>query len=261
MLQEVSASFAERARKNAVLASRFHVLTPAKLDSRRDQNSIILVSKYAFNVGSVAEVTELVEQELFQKAGKKRVPVANGDIFAVYIRDVLGREYVLASFHGDTNGLATIRVTDAVRQTVKIFNEKSGEGGGHVRLVFGLDANTYQKGSRKKQDMQEFVDSFSNNGLVSCFGAHPNPNSFTTFNARTFLQPQLQKGVRMAERDVKGDRNPKDFILFSQGDFMPENTIKDNTGRKEYVEGMVFPTLSFPSDHGILSTTLLFVEE
>ena len=30
----------------------------------------------------------------------------------------------------------------------------------------------------------------------------------------------------------------------------------DNTGERSYVEGMVFPTLAFPSDHGVLATTL-----
>ena len=28
------------------------------------------------------------------------------------------------------------------------------------------------------------------------------------------------------------------------------------TGRREYVEGMVFPTMQFPSDHGVSSTVL-----
>ena len=35
------------------------------------------------------------------------------------------------------------------------------------------------------------------------------------------------------------------------------STAKDNTGRRQYIENMVFPTLSFPSDHGITSTVLL----
>ena len=38
----------------------------------------------------------------------------------------------------------------------------------------------------------------------------------TTFNARTYLQPQLNKAVRMAERASSDmtDKNPKDHILF-----------------------------------------------
>ena len=33
-------------------------------------------------------------------------------------------------------------------------------------------------------------------------------------------------------------------------------TTKDNTGRRRYTEGMVFPTLQFPSDHGLVATVL-----
>lgn len=31
---------------------------------------------------------------------------------------------------------------------------------------------------------------------------------------------------------------------------------KDNTGERRYVEQMVFPTLKFPSDHGLIAATL-----
>jgi hypothetical protein len=92
-------------------------------------------------------------------------------------------------------------------------------------------------------------------------------------------------------QDLKGDKNPKDFILFFNADFQvnrisflsppplspPQtrinflslycvipihphqqvlSTSKDNTGDKKYIEGMVFPTLHFPSDHGVTSTVL-----
>jgi hypothetical protein len=33
-------------------------------------------------------------------------------------------------------------------------------------------------------------------------------------------------------------------------------TTKDNTGLRRYTEGMVFPTLKFPSDHGLVATVL-----
>lgn len=46
---------------------------------------------------------------------------------------------------------------------------------------------------------------------------------------------------------------------FFDADFKVQSTNKDNTGRKVYVENMVFPTLSFPSDHGITSTVLVEV--
>jgi hypothetical protein len=31
---------------------------------------------------------------------------------------------------------------------------------------------------------------------------------------------------------------------------------KDNTGEMKYIENMAFPTLKFPSDHGILATII-----
>ena len=37
------------------------------------------------------------------------------------------------------------------------------------------------------------------------------------------------------------------------------STSKDNTGERTYVEGMVFPTLAFPSDHGITTVDLLLM--
>jgi hypothetical protein len=32
---------------------------------------------------------------------------------------------------------------------------------------------------------------------------------------------------------------------------------KDNTGHRKYEEEMIFPTLSFPSDHAVVSATLI----
>ncbi len=67
----------------------------------------------------------------------------------------------------------------------------------------------------------------------------------------------VAQAVSLEEKDKKGDKNPKDFILFFAADFEVERTNKDNTGQLKYVEDMVFPTLRFPSDHGITSTILL----
>ena len=146
------------------------------------------------------------------------------------------------------------------------------------RLVFGLDANTYEVGSGSKQGVAEFATAFVLDGYTSCWGqlhasAHngasslpirytscwgdqPDPKSDTTYNARTFLQPQLQKAARIDEKVSKGDKNPKDFILFSKNAFTLQAATKDNTGERRYIKDMVFPTLSFPSDHGIVAASL-----
>jgi hypothetical protein len=81
---------------------------------------------------------------------------------------------------------------------------------------------------------------------------------YTTFNARTYLQPQLNKAVTFDERytNINVDRNPKDFILYTPRDFELVDTGRDNTGERTYTEDMMFPTLKFPSDHGVTAATL-----
>lgn len=245
-LQEVSSSFTQLASVDPEISKKFHVLQASAINTKRDQNSVILISRENFRYKTIREATDLIEAEF----GGDRVPVSNGDIFAIRVKDVFNREYMLVSFHGDTNGLATIPVLQAVHMAMERINEPD------LRLIFGLDANTYKKGDKKRQDMEEFVRVVHGRQMRTCWGNVPNPSNFTTFNARTFLQPQLNKAVKLAERDRYGDKNPKDFIIFYKKHFKETLTTKDNTGQLKYVENMVFPTLEFPSDHGILSTTL-----
>merc|ERR1711957_917021 len=125
------------------------------------------------------------------------------------------------------------------------------------KLVFGLDANTYENATPgKQQDVLEWGKSYTAHGQTSCWGDVPQKSNYTTFNARTYLQPQLNKACKSSEKRQKGDVNPKDFIVFMKNDFSVEKTFKDNTGKREYIEDMAFPTLQFPSDHGLLSTEL-----
>jgi len=160
------------------------------------------------------------------------------------------RRYLLASFHGDTNGLATKPVLAAVDQMAHTMPDRT--------LIFGLDANTYEADvPGKLQNVLDWAVDYNSKGYTSCWGDTPNPKNHTTFNARTYLQAQLQKAAKQSETAIKGDKNPKDFILFPKGTFKVMRTDKDNTGERRYVEDMVFPTLQFPSDHGVLSTTLV----
>merc|ERR1711903_396783 len=65
---------------------------------------------------------------------------------------------------------------------------------------------------------------------------------YSTFNARTYLQPQLNKAVAFDDRytDVNVDRNPKDFVLFTKRDFKLLETARDNTGDgRTYVDDMM----------------------
>lgn len=255
-LQEVAGAFIKTIQSSS-LGTLFDVRVASTADGKRDQNSAMLLRRSRFDVTSVLDHTEEFNTIIGQ-AGKN-VPIAAGDVLVLSARDtsrksngVDGVPYLLASFHGDTNGLATIPVVSALS---KLAQQEKFAG---YELLFGLDANTYAKGSSSKQDVLKFADAYGGLGLTSCWGDRPDPKNHTTFNARTYLQPQLNKAVKLSDmdRDDVGDKNPKDFILFTKGKHEVVGTRKDNTGKGEYIEGMVFPTLQFPSDHGLLTTIL-----
>jgi hypothetical protein len=247
-MQEVSSSFIDMARKSA-LGKTHNIYAPADMDNVRDQNSVVCLKKSTFPGGMIKEVTPQV-QSSFPEGLK--VPVAPGDILALTTKNANGIPFIVASFHGDTNGLATKPVLDAIVKAMKDDASLSDH-----KLIFGLDANTYEHAAPgKQQDVLDFGESYVSHGLSSCWGDVPNPSNYTTFNARTYLQPQLNKACRKEEKREKGDINPKDFILFNKNDFTVKHTWKDNTGDRTYVEDMAFPTLNFPSDHGILATVL-----
>jgi hypothetical protein len=54
--------------------------------------------------------------------------------------------YMLASFHGDTNGLATIPVMQALHSSVQSQAQTLGAA---PKLIFGADANTYNMSNDK----------------------------------------------------------------------------------------------------------------
>jgi hypothetical protein len=251
-LQEVSNAFVTMARNTPALHERFHIVTGADADPVRDQNSVIFLNKQYFYVAHVEEITATVKSHL-----PSDVKTGNGDILCLAVTSADGKEkFVICSFHGDTDGLQTIPVTDAVAATVGGANSPYRDH----HLIFGLDANTYETVDKpgKKQPVMEYAQHFATLGLTSCWGEpYRNPSNYTTYNARTYLQTQLNKACKSTEKRTKGDVNPKDFILFRKTDnFVIRETWKDNTGRKSYTEDMAFPTLDFPSDHGLLATVL-----
>ena len=247
-LQEVAGAFSGSANKAPLGAKLFDVFSPSTMDGDRDQNSFILLKKDKYT--AVKELTSEVLAELKANSGSKPAPVMNGDIIALSATHIVTKtKYLLASFHGDTNGLATIPVVTAVRSYAQSKQPDH-------KLLFGMDANTYARPEADQQGVTAFAEFYVANKLNTCYGPHPNPLNFTTFHARTHLQTQLNKAVSLEEKDSKGDKNPKDFILFFAADFNVLSTSKDNTGVRKYVENMVFPTLVFPSDHGITATVL-----
>ena len=249
-LQEVSASFIDQAKSRPSLDHNFHIIGPDDMDAVRDQNSVIFLRKETFPDGASAEITSLVESSFEPGV---TVPVAKGDILAITATDRDGVPFVIASFHGDTNGLATKPVLSAIMKAMASDSSLANH-----KLIFGLDANTYEKAKPgKQQDVLEWAQHYVSYDLTSCWGDVPDPQNYTTYNSRTYLQPQLNKACKKSDKRSNGDVNPKDFILFGKDDFEVESLWKDNTGDKVYLEDTAFPTMSFPSDHGILATVLV----
>mmetsp|Transcript_25666 Transcript_25666/g.59324 ORF Transcript_25666/g.59324 Transcript_25666/m.59324 type:complete len:600 (-) Transcript_25666:26-1825(-) len=259
-LQEVAGAFVASMRQSD-LGEKFEVVAT---DTTRDQNSVILLNKRSFEVSTIQHLTREVSKvhsknssqcaalphredllrDLYECGG-----VADGDLISIAVQGTLGK-FLLASFHGDTNGQQTIPVLNAMHQLAQ--NRSSDQ------LLFGLDANTYGEKKAKYQYVVEFGDAYLEHGYSSCWGDKPDPQNHTTFNARTYLQPQLNKAVRLVNLTTSPqvDKNPKDFIIFKKDLWRVARTWKDNTGNGQYIEDMVFPTLSFPSDHGLLATEL-----
>jgi hypothetical protein len=181
-LQEVAGSFAYHVKGKA-LESVYDVYYPAVLDGDRDQNSFILLRKGKYT--DVHEVTDEVLAEL--TAITTTAPVAKGDLLALKVVDSKdNKKYLLASFHGDTNGLATIPIVTAMH---KYATSKATDH----QLLFGMDANTYEHPESDQQGVTDFATFYTSKTLNSCRGPNPNPKDYTTFHARTYLQPQLNK--------------------------------------------------------------------
>lgn len=246
--------------------SRSLVQFVPKTPSKNNQNSVIYLRRHTFP-DATAEFKEVTSDVLAELQGTPQAGmVSNGDLLV--IQSSMFR-LILASFHGDTNGLATKPVVDVVKNYVDRVNAMEMDDRFKYSLIFGLDANTYEfPKPGKTQGFTDFVEFYRTRSLFSCWdpriqlstgGAttlEPSPKNYTTFSARTFLQPQLNKAAKKNEFFAKGDVNPKDFILFSDEHFRVKKVVKDNTGVHKYLENSVFPSFAFPADHAVLSAEL-----
>ena len=187
------------------LSSMFHMMTPELLDGKRDQNSVLLLAKSRWDV---AEAYELTDEVLTKLDGAHKKAVAAGDLFALRVKEITtGDMHMLVSFHGDTNGQATIPVTQAIHEVA------SGAG---LKLIVGIDANTYQPGSKKLLPAQEYGAFCDSVGISMCWGSSPGElvaAGCTTYNARTYLQPQLNKAIGRGEVVGSEHRHLKDYLL------------------------------------------------
>lgn len=172
---------------------------------------------------------------------------------------------------------------DTVTQWCKTGKNKEYE---HYRCLLGFDANTSSNKSDGKNAASMFFSAAKKpgNDLATSFDeylVHRAPRDInletmnrgfdwsivnTSFNARSYCQPQLHKA---SGEPVKGNtesyKHPKDWILASSPTgwtFTSKELMRDNTGgsssESEFLpEPMFHPyTKLLPSDHAIVSTTL-----
>jgi hypothetical protein len=145
-VQEAASAFpaAAQASSSPLHASHFVVAPTAR--SKSDQNSLLLLSRTAFDPTSVRELSD----RALALCPTPNAPVASGDLLAISVQAVTAgpadfsapggapTKYLLASFHGDTNGLASLPVLHAMHALAQQMPDHA--------LVFGLDANTHLHG-------------------------------------------------------------------------------------------------------------------
>jgi hypothetical protein len=249
-IQEAAAIFVQDAREHAALRSRYFVLAPKVLDGKRDQNSLILVSRTRFKEEGWADISQQVLDDL---GGSW---VAPGDLLVVCVEECSGgRRWLLACFHGDSNGLSTQPLVQAICDVASRCYED------HV-LLLGIDANTHSAShDAYHQSVASFADFLRSQQLVSLWGDAPDPGAWTACSSRTFIQTQLNKAVAYRDRFTGSQRSLKDWILASERHVeRVGGAARDNTGGRAFVDGTVLPTLNFPSDHAIVSAMVVLWE-
>eukprot|EP00756_Hemistasia_phaeocysticola_P004452 Hpha_TRINITY_DN12823_c0_g2::TRINITY_DN12823_c0_g2_i1::g.24250::m.24250 len=262
-LQETSVSFARAAGEGGMQET--HLVVPLdKPDTRRPQNSLILLSRKTFPDPQSQDVTEAVLSGADAGLGQ-------GDLLCSVVNSATGAKLLLASLHPDTNGLRTLPAVSAVAG----YAVKHG-----LIPVLGIDANAHWAGNPgEKLGVAEFDEALPKLGLTSTWSQEGRPagGRLTTFNARTCLQSQTNKAVRSkdveaaaewarrAEGEGEGSRpvnkaidmHPKDFIIYSPAHYRAEGqTGRDSTGERRYVPGCTLPLPNFPSDHALVFASL-----
>ena len=254
---EASSSFVQEV-ENSKIGEKFMVPKPTKINIKKDQNSLVLLDKKTF--GSAFDKPRDITSEVIEASGAK-VPVADGDLLLLHLHNKQGEaSYVVGSFHGDTHGLATIPVLEAI---MKSMESKYKD----CQFVFGLDANCYSTNTDHTLYVKALGDYLKKHDLRSCFGQPIKADMVTTCMARTFLQPQMNKANTAATRMTGGDVNPKDHIIYRDGqkdrlkrsflgNYLVGSAHRDNTGGRAFDSGITFPTLGFPSDHAAVYAEL-----
>ena len=90
-------------------------------------------------------------------------------------------------------------------------------------------------------------------GLGSCWDGQDLRGLWTTFNARTYLQPQLHKAVGLEGVLDRRHMRLRDWVVFRAGQLAVAGVERDNTGRRGCFLARAMPSEGFPSDHAIVA--------
>lgn len=245
-LQEVSAVMIDLIRVE--LGSQYIIVAPGDADGTRDQNSILLLAKEKFK----EETVEITQKIIATFPPENANAVMAGDLIAVTCQTLDEQDMVVASFHGDSNGKATPLVVKSLTTYVQEHHANS-------KYLFGIDANSTCRSDNEKLQVPEFLSLCEQLNLKTNWGesVKVGNEAYTSFIGRSFLQPQLQKGIKYDDLVHKGDRDLKDYILYKPSQLDQIKYWKDCSGGGTWIENSVMPTYNFPSDHAILAMSLM----
>jgi len=193
-LQEAAPTFAARSANQSSLLSRTHLMllprrsttdagaAASSVESLPLQTSALLLRRSSFHLATVTDHTDAVLATL-----PSNLLMDGGDLLVVSASGADQQEYLFVSFHGEENA----RGTDAVLNALYRLADSMP---GH-RLVMGLDADTHIVDAPRRQRVDGFAARYVAKGYTSCWGDVPSSVSYTTFNARTFLQAQLHRAT------------------------------------------------------------------
>ena len=138
------------------------VLRPSQVDAKRSQMSVILASRARFDPATARDVSA----DALAAPGCEAVDRA--DLCVYDVADRGGRPFLLASFHGDSDGRATLPVLAAVHRLARTRFPRHA-------LVMGLDANTAAGGGGGALDVGRFCAALADAGMGSCWRGQVRP--------------------------------------------------------------------------------------
>jgi hypothetical protein len=95
------------ALRQSALGKEYHVVASTDASAVHNQNSVVLLRRATFPTAG-REVTD--DARVLLKAGT----LSPGDLVVLVCQDVAGAQYLIASFHGDSDGKATLPVLAAL---------------------------------------------------------------------------------------------------------------------------------------------------